>query len=57
VEVADDIGVWDSSGSQIEQISIIPSGNGVTNVVKVRLTTPIDQVALRHKFLRLKLTQ
>lgn len=58
-EVSDNIGTWDSSGSQIEPISVTPSGDGATELVKVRLTTPVDQFPPmpRHKFLRLRLTQ
>jgi hypothetical protein len=57
VSVSDDLITWDDSGNQIEPVSITPSGDGVTEIVKVRLKTPIDQGPILKKFLRLKLTQ
>jgi hypothetical protein len=57
VSVSDDLVTWDDTGNQIEPVSVIPSGDGVTEIVKVRLTTPIGNGPIPKKFLRLKLTQ
>ena len=57
VEVSDDLLTWDISGAQIVPVSVTPSDDGITELVKVRLTMPIDQIPLQHKFLRLSLTQ
>ena len=55
IQVSDNLNVWDNSGAQIVPVSVVPSGNGVTEIVKVRLTTSVDQIPGR-KFLRLSLT-
>jgi uncharacterized protein DUF642 len=58
VEVSDDLITWDSTGTQIEFVGpVVPSGDGVTEIVKVRLKTPIDQGPIPKKFLRLRLNQ
>ena len=57
VSVSDDLITWDDTGSQITPVSVTPSGDGITEIVKVRLTTPIDQGPIPRKFFRLKLTQ
>jgi len=57
VGVSDNLINWDDSGSQIEQINVTPSGDGVTEIVKVRLTTPLGPGAPQKKFFRLSLTQ
>jgi hypothetical protein len=57
VGVSNDLVTWDETGSQIEQVSVTPTGDGVTEIVKVRLKTPIDQITMPpRKFLRLSLT-
>ncbi|HJT82031.1 MAG TPA: DUF642 domain-containing protein [Chthoniobacterales bacterium] len=49
---------WDTSGGQVVPVSVTPSGDGITELVKIRLTTPVDQIPLpRNEFLRLSLTQ
>jgi hypothetical protein len=57
VAVSDDLFSWDTTGAQIVPVSVTPSGDGITEVVKVRLTISIDQVPPRRKFLRLSVTQ
>jgi hypothetical protein len=55
VEVSDDLVSWDSSGNQLEQVGApTPTGDGVTQTVKVRLKTPIQ--SLGKKFIRLRVT-
>lgn len=57
VSVSDDLITWDDTGNQIELVSVTPSGDGITEIAKVRLTTPLDQGTVHRKFFRLKLTQ
>jgi hypothetical protein len=56
VAVSDDLVMWDESGNQIEQVSVTPADDGVTEIVQVRLSTPINDGAVPQKFLRLSLT-
>ena len=57
VGVSDNLTVWDETGNQIEPVSVMSSGDGITEIVKVRLKTPINQGPIPRKFLRLSLTQ
>jgi hypothetical protein len=58
VGVSDNLISWDETGAQLESAApIVPSGDGVTEIVKIRLTTPIDQGPIKRKFLRLALPQ
>ena len=57
VSVSDNLVTWDDTGTQIEQLSVTPSGDGITEIVKVRLTTPLNQGPIVRKYFRLKLTQ
>jgi hypothetical protein len=57
VAVSGDLISWDETGNQLEPVSVTPSGDGITEIVKVRLATPIDQGPIPKKFLRLELTQ
>jgi hypothetical protein len=58
VAVSDDLVSWDETGTQIEQVSgPTPTGDGFTEMVTVRLKTPINQGPIPKKFLRLELSQ
>ena len=57
VGVSDDLIVWDESGNQIELVNVTASSDGITEIVKVRLNTPIDEGPVPRKFLRLGLDQ
>lgn len=57
VGVSDNLSTWDDSGNQIEQVNVTPSGDGVTEIVKIRLTTALGPGAPQRKFFRLSLTQ
>ncbi len=58
VAVSDDLVNWDTSQTQIEQVGTPARADGFTEVVTVRLKTPIDQGAIiPRKFLRLQLSQ
>jgi hypothetical protein len=42
VEVSNDLKIWDATGAQIEMVGApIPTGDGVTQQVKVRVKTPL----------------
>ncbi len=52
VEVSDSLAAWDSSGTHTEQIGpAVPTGDGVTELVTVRLKQPVSSMA--RKFMRL----
>lgn len=56
VGVSGDLQAWDWTESQIEQLGLpVATGDGLTEEVTVRVTTPIN--ALERKFLRLKVGQ
>ncbi len=56
VEVSDDLKTWDASGTQVEFVAApIPTGDGVTQQVKVRVKTPM--ASLPKKFIRLRVTR
>lgn len=58
IEVSDDLITWDNTQAQIEQVgSPTLAGDGLTEIVTVRLKTPINQGPIPRKFLRLSLTQ
>jgi len=58
IEVSDDLITWDSTQTQIEQVGTPTlAGDGLTEIVTVRLTTPINQGPIPRKFLRIALTQ
>jgi hypothetical protein len=58
IQVSDDLVTWDSTQSQIEQVgSPVLAGDGMTEIVTVRLKTPIYQGPIPKKFLRISLTQ
>ena len=58
VSLSNDLNGWDTSGNQLEPAgNVVPSGDGFTEIVKVRLKTPIDQGMVPRKFLRLQLSQ
>ncbi|MEY2440050.1 MAG: hypothetical protein QOI34_1435 [Verrucomicrobiota bacterium] len=58
VGVSNDLQTWDETQSQIEQVgSPVPMADGCTELVKVRLKTPINQGPIPRKFLRVKLTE
>jgi hypothetical protein len=57
VSVSDDLATWDDTGNQITPVSVTSSGDGVTEIVKVQLSTPINQGPIPRKFFQLKLTQ
>ena len=53
VEVSDNLGAWDGSGAQVEQVGApTPTGDGVTQIVKVRVIAPMDGVV--RKFIHLR---
>ena len=56
VGVSGDLVTWDYSESQIEQIGLpVPTGDGVTEEVTVRLTVPLETI--EQGYLRLNLMQ
>ncbi|MDB6035872.1 MAG: hypothetical protein JWM16_6210 [Verrucomicrobiales bacterium] len=56
VAVSDNLVTWDITQSQIEQVgSPTRSGDGYTEIVTVRVKTPINQGPIVRKFLRLSL--
>ena len=57
VAVSDDLLSWDTSQTQIEQVGAPVRADGFTEIVTVRLKTPIDQGAVPRKFFRLQLSQ
>jgi hypothetical protein len=58
VAVSDNLIVWDTTQNQIESTGTpVASGDGVTEIVTVRLKTPINQGPIPRKFFRLSLTQ
>ena len=58
IEVSNDLATWDNTQTQIQQVgSPTLAGDGLTEIVTVRLTTPINQGPPTLKFLRLSLTQ
>ena len=58
VQVSDDLVTWDNSQTQIEQVgSPALAGDGMTEIVTVRLKNPINQGPVPKKFLRIGLTQ
>jgi Protein of unknown function (DUF642)/Carbohydrate binding domain len=58
IQVSNDLITWDSTQSQIEQVgSPVLAGDGLTEIVTVRLKTPINQGPIPKKFLRISLTQ
>lgn len=58
VGVSDGLVTWDQSGSQVEIISgPALTGDGVTETLTVRLSTPINQGPVAKKFFRVELTQ
>jgi len=53
--VSDELAIWDETEAQIEQIGDpVPSGDGLTETVTVRLKTPLNDPQMTRKFLRLK---
>ncbi|HJT80689.1 MAG TPA: hypothetical protein VJ719_05780, partial [Chthoniobacterales bacterium] len=56
VAVSNDQISWDTTGAQIEQVGGAARGDGYTDVITVRLKTPIEQGATR-KYFRLMLPQ
>ncbi|MFL6515231.1 MAG: DUF642 domain-containing protein [Chthoniobacterales bacterium] len=57
VQVSDDLVTWDTSGNQIELVSIVGSGDGETETVKFRLKTPVPSALAPKKFFRLSLAR
>jgi hypothetical protein len=57
VAVSDDLVSWDLSQNQIEQVGATARIDGFTELVTVRLKTPINQGPIPKKFFRLRLTQ
>jgi hypothetical protein len=56
VAVSDDLTTWDNSQTQIEQVGApARSGDGATEIVTVRLKTPITTGPIPKKFFRLTL--
>jgi hypothetical protein len=56
VAVSNDLITWDTSQTQIEQVGSPQRADGFTDVVTVRIKTPLEQGTTR-KFFRLMLTQ
>ena len=57
VVVSDNLTAWDTSGNQIEPVgNALPSGDGYTEMAKVRLKVPISQGTPSKKFFRLQLS-
>ena len=57
VEVSDDLKIWDWTENQLDPIpTIVPTGDGLTEEVTERLSTPINALSGR-RFLRLKVAQ
>jgi len=57
VAVANSIPTWDTTGGQLQVVgSPVPVGDGISETVTVRLSTPLG-TAPQHKFLQLQLTQ
>lgn len=57
VAVSNDLINWDTTQSQIEQVGAAARADGFTDIVTVRLKTPINQGPVPRKFFRLMLTQ
>ena len=58
VSVSDDLVTWDNSQNQIQAVgNPVATGDGITEMVTVRLKTAINTTPNQHKFLRLSLTQ
>ncbi len=56
VGVSNDLISWDNTGAQIVPVNVTPSGDGVTEIVKVRLATSLNLISAPRKFLRLTLS-
>jgi hypothetical protein len=57
VAVSDNFSAWDITGNQLEQVGdAAPAGDGTTEIVTMRLKTPISQ-GVPRKFFVLQLTQ
>jgi len=57
VQVSNDLVTWDTTGNQIEIVSVVGSGDGETETVKFRLKTPVPNGSAPRKFFRLSLDQ
>jgi hypothetical protein len=57
VAVSNDLIAWDTSQTQIEQVGGAARADGFTDIVTVRLKTPINQGPIQKKYFRLMLTQ
>ena len=57
ITVSDDLVSWDTSQTQIEQVGTPARVDGFTELVTIRLKTPINLGAIPRKFFRLQLTQ
>ena len=57
VAISNDLVNWDTTQSQIEQIGSPERADGFTDVVTVRLKTPVGEGAVSPTFFRLMLTQ
>jgi uncharacterized protein DUF642 len=57
VQVSDNLITWDTSGNQVQAVSVAASGDGQTEIVKVRLKTPIPNTSVPKKFFRVSLEQ
>jgi hypothetical protein len=54
VEVSDDLTIWPSPGTSTEQVSIVPTGDGITETVTVRVLPAMTSVA--KKFVHVRVT-
>jgi hypothetical protein len=57
VAISSDLVNWDISQTQIEQMGDATRADGFTDVITVRLKTPINQGPIPRKYFRLMLTQ
>lgn len=57
VAISSDLVNWDVSQSQIEQVGAAARADGFTDIVTVRLKTPINQGPIARQYFRLMLTQ
>ncbi|MEQ1932863.1 MAG: Ig domain-containing protein, partial [Fimbriimonadaceae bacterium] len=55
VEVSSDLAVWNAGSFYTEEESVTDDGNGITQTVKVRVLTPMNQAG--KVFTRLRVTQ
>jgi len=57
IAISTDLVNWDTSETQIEQVGAAARDDGFTDVVTVRLKTPINEGPIPQMYFKLMLTQ